>query len=367
MVHQRSHPVVSILALVLIGSLVPTTGRPCTTFVLQGDHQLYFGRNLDWDWEDGLVIINPRGIRKTAWVAPGHEPARWSSKYSSVTFNQFGQESPFGGMNETGLVVEQMMLMETEYPTADPRPEIGMLQWIQYQLDTCRTTAEVIATDKLLRLEQPTHPARIHYLVCDAAGDSATIEFLGGRMVCHRANDLPFRALANSTYTESVEFTRAQGIPKATDPAPTNRSSLARFRCAAGRAAGFKAETPERNLDYAFDTLSQVAQGEATVWSIVYDPVNLAIHYRTRSQPQRRTLDFRTLKLADRRSAQFAGIQTRVASSSRPDWQELTEARHRAYLEAFLGQESVRRGFADLTQSIEPMLQVLRGYTPESP
>jgi hypothetical protein len=258
-----------------------------------------------------------------------------------------------------------MMLTETEYPPADSRPEIGMLQWIQYQLDTCRTTAEVIATDKILRLERPAHPARIHYLVCDAAGDCATIEFLGGKMVCHRTNDLPFPALANSPYTESVEFTRAQGVPQATDPAPTNRTSLARFRCAAGRAAGFKARTPARNVDYAFDTLSQVAQGEATVWSIVYDPVNLAIHYRTRSQPQRCTLNLKTLSLANRRSTQFVDIQTRVASSGTPDWQELTEARHRAYLEKFLGQESLRRGFADMTPSIEPMLQLLRGHTRE--
>lgn len=90
------------------------------------------------------MIVNPRGVAKTAFVDKGEEPACWTSKYASVTFNQFGQEKPFGGMNEAGLVVEQMMLGETEYPAPDGRPVIELLQWIQYQLDCCRSTAEVI-------------------------------------------------------------------------------------------------------------------------------------------------------------------------------------------------------------------------------
>ena len=195
--------------LVLCGLLWVTTAFPCTTFVLQGGGRIYFGRNLDWDWENGLVIVNPRNVNKTAFVAPGHSPAKWKSKYGSVTFNQFGQDKPFGGMNEVGLVVEQMMLFESQYPPADSRPEIDMLQWIQYQLDNCRTVADVIATDAKIRLEQPTVPARIHYLVCDARGDCATVEFLDGKMVCHQGQNLPYRVLANDTYEQSVAFVRA--------------------------------------------------------------------------------------------------------------------------------------------------------------
>src|SRR5581483_9546892 len=109
-------------------------------------------RNLDWDWENGLVFINARQVQKRAFVL-GPNAATWTSKYGSVTFNQFGRELPFGGMNEAGLVVENMWLTETQYPAGDSRPEINMLQWIQYQLDTCSTVAEVIENDKRIRLE----------------------------------------------------------------------------------------------------------------------------------------------------------------------------------------------------------------------
>src|SRR6266542_2870525 len=106
---------------------------PCTTFILEGDRRVYFGRNLDWDWEEGMVLVNAKHVSKRAFVAAANA-AQWTSKYGSVTFNQFGREMPFGGMNEAGLVVENMWLDETQYPPADARPEINMLQWIQYQL-----------------------------------------------------------------------------------------------------------------------------------------------------------------------------------------------------------------------------------------
>ena len=48
--------------LLLAFLLLHTTGHTCTTFVLQADGRLYFGRNLDWDWEDACVLINPAKV-----------------------------------------------------------------------------------------------------------------------------------------------------------------------------------------------------------------------------------------------------------------------------------------------------------------
>lgn len=112
---------------------------------MEGSHRIYLGRNLDWDWEDGMIFINPRNVRKTAIVISLQDAAKWTSKYGSVTFNQLGREFPFGGMNEKGLVIENMWLDGTQYPQPDARPEVNMLQWIQYQLDNYSTVAEVVA------------------------------------------------------------------------------------------------------------------------------------------------------------------------------------------------------------------------------
>ena len=105
--------------------LIPQIGQPCTTFCLGKGDQLVFGRNFDWMVEDCLVIVNKRGVSKTAQLGPKwdkKQPASWTSKYGSITFNQMGRGDPTGGMNETGLVIEFMGLKITRYPEPDSRP-----------------------------------------------------------------------------------------------------------------------------------------------------------------------------------------------------------------------------------------------------
>jgi len=132
-----------ILSILFI-NLLPLAGLSCTTFLLDNGGQPLFGRNLDWYLGDGLVIINKRGVEKTANPDPFNRVnlLTWTSKYGSATFNQHGREFPLGGMNEAGLVVETMVLEETEYPSPDSRPEIEILQWVQYQLDNFSTIEE---------------------------------------------------------------------------------------------------------------------------------------------------------------------------------------------------------------------------------
>ena len=128
--------------------LIPHVSQSCTTFCLDKGDQLVLGKNQDWTSNYGLVIVNKRNVSKTAMPleAEDGEPASWTSKYGSVTFN-VGREMPQGGMNEAGLVVEMAGLEETEYPTPDTRPYINLGQWIQYQLDNYSTVEEVIASD----------------------------------------------------------------------------------------------------------------------------------------------------------------------------------------------------------------------------
>ena len=50
--------------------LTPQTGQPCTTFCLDKGGQLVFGKNADWIVGDWLVIVNKRGVSKTALLGP---------------------------------------------------------------------------------------------------------------------------------------------------------------------------------------------------------------------------------------------------------------------------------------------------------
>lgn len=254
--------------------LVENTGYSCTTFCFNHDGKPIFGRNFDWTTGKGVVIINKRGVSKTALSYDSTNRLTWTSEYGSATFNQIGREFPYGGMNEVGLVVETMMLGDTEYPpSSDARPEIGLYQWIQYQLDNFSTIEEVIDSDSRIRINARTGA---HFLVCDSAGGCVAIEFLGGRLVYHTKEELPVRALTNSRYSEAIRFWKKNQIPQ-----NDRRRSIGRFIRAADMMEKHDSQT-EAPVDYAFKILSRVANPSDTRWSIVYDIGNLCIYFRTK-------------------------------------------------------------------------------------
>jgi choloylglycine hydrolase len=277
---------------VVLALLIGLAGSPadgCTTFVLRDPQRLVFGKNYDWSIRSGMLIVNQRWVAKVSAATGGGNPARWTSAYGSVTFNQFGRDFPMGGMNEAGLVVEVMWLEETRYPPADDRATLGDLQWVQYQLDTAATVEAVLASDEDVRIGGG---APLHYLVADATGRVATVEFLDGHLVAHTGPSLPVAALANSTYEASLSYFASWPEGRGTS------SSLDRFATAAARTLAFADLAPADAEAYAFDTLAAVAQPVSTRWSIVYEIAERRVHFRTDNLPAIRSLDMTDLDFA---------------------------------------------------------------------
>ncbi|HEX2605999.1 MAG TPA: linear amide C-N hydrolase [Flavisolibacter sp.] len=275
-----------LLLLTLLPMLYST--QACTTFFINSKGELVFGRNYDWMTGNGMVCTNLRGLHKTSLPVGSGKTIDWNSRYGSITFNQYGKEFPTGGMNEKGLVVEVMWLEGSQYPKPDDRAALDVLQWIQYQLDNQSTVAEVIASDKKIRLAQENPP--LHYLVADAKGHAAAIEFLSGQMVVHQQGELPYAVLTNTTYEESVKVAK-----KATSEsrADVQDNSLERFTTACSMVQQVEAKGITKPLnDYAFDILNATAQKESTQWSIVYDLKHKSISFRTMSFRDIKTLAF---------------------------------------------------------------------------
>jgi len=284
---MKQRTCITILA-VVSALLCAQTAAACSTFCFDGRGGPVFGKNYDWDVSDGIVVVNKRGVHKVAMTADN--PARWTSTYGSVTFNQYGREMPCGGINEVGLVVELMWLDETEYPTPDTRQALPNLQWVQYQLDRSETVADVIATDADVRISRRGE-ARVHFLVADRTGACAAIEFLDGRVVVHTGETMPFEALTNHTYDRSLTYLRRHsGFGGAVPPDDTRRS-LDRFVRAASAVNAFAERAPDDGVDNAFDVLASVDQGSSTQWSIVYDIGAMRVHFRTYRQPAVRYFD----------------------------------------------------------------------------
>jgi choloylglycine hydrolase len=260
----------------------------CTTFCAAGADGPVFGKNYDWDTADGLVMVNKRGVSKTAMTADN--PAHWTSKYGSITFNQYGRELPCGGINEAGLVIELMWLDVTVYPAVDSRASLSSLQWIQYFLDTAATVAEVIVGETDVRISRGSS-ARVHFLVADRSGASATFEFLEGRTVVHTGESLPYSVLTNHPYNVSMEYlSQRKGFGGDLPVGDTGRS-LDRFARAARGVRDFDQVLREYSVDAAFDILAAVAQGASTQWSIVYDLDAKRVYFRTFHNPLIRYVD----------------------------------------------------------------------------
>src|SRR5882724_8093380 len=220
----------AVTAVVLVAGLAGVTGFPCTTVVIPALDGAVVAYNYDFHPSEGLILVNKRGTSKRSRIEAGG--ATWTAKYASVTFNQFGRDNPTTGMNEAGLMVSLMWLDGTKYPGADARPATAILEWIQANLDTRGSVAEVVGAIDEIR---PVGDTPIHYFFADASGDAAVVEFLKGKAVVHRGASLPVKALANSTYDASIAAWR-EGEGKSWYRG--RDGSLDRFirgaRCAAG-------------------------------------------------------------------------------------------------------------------------------------
>ncbi len=256
------------LIIFLLNSII---GFSCTTFVIKSENNLIFGRNLDWYSENGIIVVNQRNQHKKSIVFFPDEPINWTSKYGSITFNQFGKEFPFGGINEKGLVIE-IMVAKAEYSKNDNRKAVNELQWIQYQLDNSANLDEVIANDKVIRLSKISQ--NLHFLVADKAGNIAVLEFKNGKMLVYKDDKLPFPVLENDLYKTSLQKYK-------------NKQSC-RFSTATERVLNYDEKTNSSAIDYSFDILKDVALDGS--WSIVYDIKNMTINFVTKSNRNRKII-----------------------------------------------------------------------------
>jgi penicillin V acylase-like amidase (Ntn superfamily) len=276
---------------------LPQAVFPCSTFVLHQGGRLLFGRNFDFFTGHGAIMVNPRGLAKTALVFPGENPASWTATYGSVTFNQVGREFPMGGMNEAGLVVEMMWHFTAAYPAPDARPGAMELQWIQYLLDTCATVVDAAAAVEKVRI-MPMG-SLLHFHLLDRDGGEAIVDFIAGKALVYMGKDLPVAALTNQSYSECLAARagfRGFGGAKAlgtTINDPDRFVTLA----AALRRPGREGKLLER----AWDILDEVccdAKESPTQWRFVYDPIHLEIYLRTLTNPVLRQVRFSDLSFA---------------------------------------------------------------------
>ena len=278
-------------------SLPDEEPRNCSTFMLKAGQEIFLGHNLDESPElfvPGLVCINSRQAYREAisWnelVAPPRDyekaivafekkPApklSWISKYGSVTFNSEGVDFPDGGMNEKGLAVFEMSLMESRYKYDPSLPTLFMALWIQHQLDNCATLDEVIRNADQINLQGWSW----HYFVADRNGDCAVIEFLEGEPVVHR--DLAYPVLCNARYSQELERLKYFKGFGGMIPLEINFSRVPRFVKATKMMKDFTGSLPGIPRDRALKILDEIKIKDWNKWGILIDVRNMTFYFHT--------------------------------------------------------------------------------------
>jgi choloylglycine hydrolase len=309
---QRFKVFTSAVLLALFFFTFSGIASACTTFFLNKNDELIFGKNYDFEVGYGMVIINKKNIDKYSQTSSS-DKLKWTSRYGSVTFNQYGKEFPSGGINEAGLVIELMWLEGTQYPEADERYALGTLQWIQYQLDNHASIKEVIESDSKIRISNTAVP--LHYLVTDREGRTVTIEFLDGKLVYHEGRNLPYPSLTNHSYSDAVNYIKQFEGFGGSAPVRGTQSSLDRFVNICKYVKEYDPQEDGRAVDYGFSALDKVAQGEYTRWNIVYDIKNMTVYFRTQENRKIKNIDLRTVDFSCDTPAQILNIDADAEGS----------------------------------------------------
>lgn len=227
------------------------------TRVLWNDNKLAVtvARTMDWpkSTEPRLVVF-PRGLERDGGNFAGvavvpENPAHWVSKYASVVTSAYSV-CTVDGVNEKGLALHLLYLTSTDFgPRDTSKKGIHAGLWGQYLLDNAATVSEAL---ELMEAIQPCMvafnemKATVHLAMEDVSGDSAIIEYIGGKPAVHHGQE--YCVMTNDpAYSEQLTNLARYDFSNATrqTPLPGNVAPQDRFV----RASYFRQMLPEPSTE----------------------------------------------------------------------------------------------------------------------
>jgi len=194
----------------------------------------------------------------------------------------------------------------------------------------------------------------LHYLLADANGKAATIEFLHGKMVVHQGKDLPFPVLTNNSYDESVQLTKTGGGQSFRD------NSIDRFAKACSMVNQFQLQNITMPaVDYAFSILDKVSQGDWTKWSIVYDITSKKIHFKSLGFSNIKTVAFAPFDFSCSSRAKMFDINQLVRGNISGSFKDFSVGQNKPLLETAIRESSSQVSISEATK--EAILNYSRG------
>lgn len=329
----------------------------CSSFMLNKEPVLLFGHNLDSDTPvPGMVYINKRGVLKKGCTfkeltTPEQlDPSTlvWISQFGSVTFGQLGANFPDGGMNEVGLFVWEISLMNTTFIQDKTLPKLFMMQWMQYVLDNCSTVEEVIHCAYSIAMDGWNW----QFFVADRDGNCASIAFILGQPVIHTGDDMPVPVLGNASYADEMGRLRFfQGFGGSYPISDEGR--VPGFVLAANLIREYQTDQPA--VDYGLRILKSMEGMEPSKWSVVCDPLEGKVYFRTDQSPNIKHFALNKLDFSNQTPVQSLNIDFKKARDVAPYFTDHTAKENRTEIERLLMSwwgDDMPKGWIDMTTLI---------------
>jgi len=273
-----------------------TSPLACSAFWFAADRTTLLARNLDTPFADGYLFTSPRGKEKRSFLPNALRPAHWISRYGALSFNMIGRGLPMGGINEAGFVVEHLHMPGSVYPAARGRPQLLEFEWIQYLLDNCNGVAE--ALEAMDQVAIAAHRIGMHFLLADAAGLCALVEFRAGSRQVYTESFLERPLITNDWYEDSLAH--LGGLAGFGGSAPLrmeSRESLDRFAIVAALCRDLSPGLEKDATHLAAMRILDAVQNN-TVLSVVYEPTAKTLAYKTHRNQHVRRLSLAEFDLA---------------------------------------------------------------------
>jgi hypothetical protein len=251
----------------------PTPLWACSLFTALADPQGgVLGRNFDWEFSPALLLFTnpPDGYASVSMVDLAYffdAPA--ATRLMDLDLNDRSPllntpSMPFDGLNEKGLAIGMAAVPESPMPSDPDNKSVGSLGVIRMILDHAASVEEALTIMRGVNILWNGGP-QLHYLIADASGTAALIEFIEG---------------------EIVVLTNTNPWHQATNFLLSNTNGSADGICHRYDALTDKLEKEQGvlSLGEAMELLADVSQS-STQWSVIYQlhtgQISLAVgrHY----------------------------------------------------------------------------------------
>jgi penicillin V acylase-like amidase (Ntn superfamily) len=243
---RRVRAMVALITVVTLLAGISAQNAAACTRILSNTNagEIIVARSMDWaTTTEPILTVLPRGLRHDGGRVGTTDdvkenPLQWTSTYGSVVTTIYGIGTA-DGINERGLAAHMLYFPPAAYGQRNPaKAGLQAALWAQYALDSSATVAQALTNLQKIQVVKisivahgQTQNATVHLALEDATGDSAILEYIGGKLIVYHGRQ--YRVMTNApAYNEQLKLLSELNFsnPTMDTPVPGNVNPRDRFQ-----------------------------------------------------------------------------------------------------------------------------------------